>query len=426
MCVPLCVQNQKVHTMNVNTNIILETRKPRSDGKYPVKLRLKYKRERHYYTLRNKKGESIYLTESDFGKVMGDRPREDFKKLRLSLNTHEEKAVKDIESLPVFTFEKFERKYFGKSENITDVISALKNKADLLRNEGRISTAVAYECSINSLKKFTGKDILEFEKADAHFFNEYEKWMLKNDNSNTTISIYVRNVRTIFNEAERTGIIKHGLYPFGKDKYTIPGGRNVKKALTIQEVGQIANYSVKETTSEHRYRDYWLFSYLCNGINVKDIAQLKYSNIDGDVLSLVRAKTQRENKANQRAITIVISKEIGKIIDQWGNRPGTPNKYIFPILEDELTPEQVYSRIRQTTKLINRYVSSIAENIGIVNRVTSYTARHSFATVLKRSGASLEYISESLGHSNLATTENYLADFEIEEKRKWAERLTQF
>ena len=413
--------------MNVNTNITLETRRPRLDGKFPVKLRLTYKRERHYYTLRHPKNdESIYLSKLDFEKVMGERPREDHKKLRLILNAHEEKAVKDIESLSVFTFEKFERKYYGNSDNINDVISALQSKADLLKSEGRISTAVSYGCSIKSLKDFTKKETLEFEKADIQFFNDYEKWMLAKDNSTTTISMYVRNVRTIFNEAERTGIIKQGLYPFGKDKYTIPGGRNVKKALTIQEVGQIANYSVKVGTSEHRYRDYWLFSYLCNGINVKDIAQLKYSNIDGDVLSFVRAKTQRENKANQRAITIVISKEIGKIIDQWGNKPGKKESYIFPILEDELTPEQIYGRIRQATKLINRYVSNIAESIGIVNRVTSYTARHSFATVLKRSGASLEFISESLGHSNLATTENYLADFEIEEKRKWAEKLTQF
>jgi len=414
--------------MKVNASIILETRKARADGKCPVKLRITYKRERHYYTLRlPPKNESIYLSEIEFQKVMGERPRgEDNKKLRRILNGYEEKAVKDIELLPVFTFEKFERKFFSKSNDSIDILSALKNKADILRAEGRISTAVAYECSLNSLKKYTGKDILEFEKADAHFFNEYEKWMLKNGNSNTTISMYVRNVRTIFNEAERTGAIKHGLYPFGKDKYVIPGGRNVKKALTIKEVGLIANYPVTDGTSEHRYRDYWLFSYLCNGINVKDIAQLKYSNIDGDVLTFVRAKTQREKKGNQRPITLVIPKEIGRIIDRWGNKPGTKEKYIFPILEDGLTPEQIYNTIRQATKLINRYVGNIAENVGIINKVTSYTARHSFATVLKRSGASLEFISESLGHSNLNTTENYLADFEIEEKRKWAESLTKF
>jgi integrase len=412
--------------MKVTTAIILETRKPGENNTYPVKLRVTYNRNCKYYILRNKTNDSIYLTKSDFEKVMGERPREDFKKLSHVLKAHEEKAINDIESLPVFTFEKFERKYFDKSENSIDIISALQKKANLLKSEGRISTAMSYECSIKSIKKFTEKDKLEFERADVHFFNQYEKWMLKKNNSNTTISMYVRNIRTIFNEAERAGLIKQGLYPFGKDKYVIPGGRNVKKALTIKEVGLIANYKVKEGSSEHRYRDYWLFSYLCNGINVKDIANLKYANIDGEVIKFVRAKTQRENKANQRTITVVISKELGKIIDTWGNKPGAKENYIFPILEDGLTPEQEYATIRQATKLINRYVSNIAECIGIINKVTTYTARHSFATVLKRTGAPLEYISESLGHSNLATTENYLADFEIDEKRKWAASLTKF
>jgi integrase len=58
--------------------------------------------------------------------------------------------------------------------------------------------------------------------------------------------------------------------------------------------------------------------------------------------------------------------------------------------------------------------------------VTSYTARHSFATVLKRSGASIELISESLGHTNKQTTQNYLADFETDVKRKWAAELERF
>src|SRR6185312_12226589 len=247
--------------MNVGTNIILETRKPRSDGKFPVKLRLTYKRERHYYTLQNTKNESIYLSEIEFQKVMGDRPREDYKKLRLTLNAHEDKAVKDIEKLPVFSFESFEAKYFGKTENNADLIDSLKNKALKLRTEGRISTAVAYECSISSLKKFTGKEYLDFEKANISFLNNYEKWMQSNGNSYTTIGIYLRNVRTAFGEAIKNGFLKQEFYPFGKDKYTIPGGRNVKKALTIQEVGLIANYPVTDGTSEHRYRDYWLFSY---------------------------------------------------------------------------------------------------------------------------------------------------------------------
>jgi integrase len=117
---------------------------------------------------------------------------------------------------------------------------------------------------------------------------------------------------------------------------------------------------------------------------------------------------------------------IGRILDRWGNKPAYPDQYVFPILERGLTPEQEYFKIQWVTCQINKYIRVIAEKVGIKNKVTSYTARHSFATVLKRSGASIEFISESLGHSNLQTTENYLADFEIEEKRKWAKELTKF
>ena len=46
--------------------------------------------------------------------------------------------------------------------------------------------------------------------------------------------------------------------------------------------------------------------------------------------------------------------------------------------------------------------------------------------VLKRSGTNISYISESLGHSNLAITENYLASFERDERMRNAQLLTKF
>jgi tetratricopeptide (TPR) repeat protein len=66
------------------------------------------------------------------------------------------------------------------------------------------------------------------------------------------------------------------------------------------------------------------------------------------------------------------------------------------------------------TRAINRRMKEIGERLGIGN-ISTYTARHSFATVLKRAGANIAYISESLGHQDLKTTENYLASFERED-----------
>ena len=71
-------------------------------------------------------------------------------------------------------------------------------------------------------------------------------------------------------------------------------------------------------------------------------------------------------------------------------------------------------------------MKSIAQQLNITNEVTTYAARHSFATILQRSGASTEFISEALGHSNVKTTQNYLAGFEDETKKETTKALTAF
>ena len=215
-------------------------------------------------------------------------------------------------------------------------------------------------------------------------------------------------------------------YPVGRNKYEIPTGRNIKKALTIREVGLISSFPLVEGSNEQRYRDYWMFSYNGNGMNIKDMASLKYKNISGDVIVFNRAKTKRKTKTNPQPITIFITEMMKSIIERWGNKPGKAEQYVFPILEDQLNAEQERAQVNQTTKQINKYIRRIAVQTGINENISTYTARHSFATVLKRSGASTEFISESLGHKNLKTTENYLADFETDVKRQWAEKLNNF
>jgi len=409
-------------------------------GKHPVKLRVTYQRESHYYTLKDDKKNSIALSESDFQRIVKGSNLDDKKSVRLSqdekdlhlqINSRESKALEVIESLPVFTWEGFEEKYFGKKGH-SDVVSLLRSRADNLRKEGRTGTAVSIECVAASLEKYLKeKDLKEktlpIAQLTVKFLKSYESWMLKKGNSLTTTGIYLRNVRTVYREAMTSGIIKTGMpYPFGKKGYQIPTGTNTKKALSQSEVGMIANYSARPGSAEEKYRDYWMFSYLCNGINIKDIALLKYGNIHGEIISLIRAKTQLETRKSPKPIEIVITRQIGRIIDRWGNKPARPDRYIFPILEPGMTADHQYKRIQDVTARINKAMRSIAEAVEINKKVTTYVARHSFATVLKRSGASTEFISESLGHKNLQTTENYLDNFEIDEKRKWAEILTNY
>jgi len=416
------------------TGIILETRKSNADELHPVKLRVTFKGDRKYYTLKGLDKKTLYMSSDDFDRISTST---NLKPLKIHLTEIEKKAMKVIEEMAVFSFESFESIYFSKPKDDKDLFSILDATGKKMREAGRISTAVSFECALKSLKEFTGKEKFPFAAANVKFFKDYEKWMLTPKviewktktgktksrtkvNGRTTVGIYLRNVRTMFNQVKPVGV----LYPFGKSNqglYAIPKGKNVKKALTQADVAKIASYSAAKGTLEQQCRDYWLLSYLCNGINIKDMARLKYANIKGEKITLIRAKTSA-SVDEETTIDIMITRQIGRIIDLHGNKPGTSDQYIFPILYQGITPEDEYRLIQQTVRNINDNMTNICKELKI-DRATTYTARHSFATVLKRSGASVEFISESLGHKSKQTTQNYLANFEDEEKKKWANML---
>ncbi|MBD0331682.1 MAG: tyrosine-type recombinase/integrase [Chitinophagaceae bacterium] len=165
--------------------------------------------------------------------------------------------------------------------------------------------------------------------------------------------------------------------------------------------------------------------YFCGGINVKDMCLLKYKNVQDGVLIFERAKTIR-TKRKVEPIRVPLLDEARAIIEKWDNEPVSNDTFIFPVLTNGLTAERERQLIQQLTHVINDHMKAIAKAAGINGDVTTYAARHSFATVLKRSGASTEFISEALGHSNLKTTQSYLASFEDERKREVAEALIAF
>jgi len=441
-------KGMKKEAATVAVVLNLKKVKQRKDGRYPLKLRITFKREYKFYALiylpqdavkarsAGKKpiwepGEVIAMTELEYDRVFAAHPRELYVAKNVFLTESRNAAIRVIESLGNgFSFEAFEDVYFSKPKDRKDLFSNLEDTARQFRDAGKISTAVTYECSLRSLKEFTGKEQFPFESVTVKFLKEYEKWMLspkliKNrkkatTNSRTTVSMYLRNVRTVFNKVKPAGV----LYPFGKSKnglYAVPKGKNTKKALTQADVAKIAAYNAATGTLEEQCRDYWLFSYLCNGINIKDIARLKYENIKGDKIILIRAKTA-DTVDEETNIEIMITRQASQIIERHGNKPAESDQYIFPILYQGVTPNEEYRLIQQTVRNINDNMTNICKDLEI-DRATTYTARHSFATVLKRSGASVEFISESLGHKSKRTTMNYLANFEDEEKMKWANVL---
>ncbi|WP_026135762.1 site-specific integrase [Nafulsella turpanensis] len=404
--------------MNTTTSIILDTRRAKQDGTFPVKLRVTHQRKQKYFAI------GISLSQTDFDKAQGEKPRGEYKDLKIKFGSLEARAIKVIEKLPEFSFEAFEKRFLEKKQSGQDVYSYYDRYIDSLKQEGRVGTASSYQTSLNSLKSFHPKK-LSFAKVNAEFLLAYERWMLSRGNSQTSVGIYLRTLRALFNLAIEEGVLDKKDYPFGKRKYQIPAGRNIKKALTLEDIQKIFDYQ-PVSESEAWSRDLWLFSYLCNGINVKDIARLKYRNIEGDKITFIRAKTERTAKKNLKPVVAILTPEAKEILERWGLKPRHAETYVFGILTNSVTPEREMKLVQQAVKNINKYIKRIAVALGIEKEVTTYTARHSFSTILKRSGAPIEFISESLGHQDLKTTEYYLDSFEDDVKKQYAGLLTNF
>jgi len=399
------------------TSIFIDKYHPKADGLCAVSIRVTFERKKKYYPT------PLSLTVEDFEKAMGDKPRNGFKVFALQMQAYEKRAADIIKELPDFTWLAFEKRYLSNRGAKDTIKSAFEEYVEALKQEKRIGTAVSYECAKNSLNSFTPN--IRFADITPEFLRKYEKWMLDNDNSITTVGIYSRSLRTIFNNAITDGLITKDLYPFGKKKYEIPTANNIKKALTLKDIAAIYYYKPIKSTAAERMKDFWLFMYLCNGMNVKDLCLLKQKNIKDNILEFERAKTAR-TKRKIEPIRVPLTEDIKYIIKKWGTKAKDENEYLFPILSKGLSPERERQLIQQFTRLINDHMNNIASELGIEGDVTTYAARHSFATILQRSGASISFISEALGHTNVKTTQNYLAGFEDESKKEVTKALTAF
>jgi site-specific recombinase XerD len=400
------------------TGFILDKRRKKAGDVYPVKLRVIYNRQNRLY------GTIFDLSSDDFDKVMGKKPREDYKDTRKKLDKIEDKAIKIINELRGFSFSEFGYKFTGKTTDPQNVFHVFEEYIAQLEKEDRIGTANSYLCALNSLKKFHPKETLSFQEVTTAFLKNFETWSILKGNSQTTIGIYLRSLRTIYNIAIARKMADHDDYPFGRKKYELPAPRNIKKALSISELKKIFEFEPDNKTMKF-HRDLWLFSYLCNGANLKDICLLKYSDIKGDSIIFRRAKTMITNRKS-KPIIATYTDHIKLIIEEWGDKSMKPDAFIFPVLKNGESEKRIKEKVAMLVKQINKYIDDVAKACGIASRVTTYTARHSFATVLRRSGVSTSYIAEFLGHADEKTTESYLGSIEDPERKMIANYLTNF
>jgi integrase/recombinase XerD len=398
------------HMEKPTLTYFFDTRSKLLDGNYPIKLTVYYGRQKKRYKTPFKATQEVY------DRLLANRLRdESTKQLKRQTVSWLDKQTLIAERIVPFTFTDFENFFYAekiKSRKIqlNDGVNSIYEKhIQALNDEGRISTARSYQDSLTSMLSY--KKNLKVSQITPDFLKGYEKWMTDNGRSLTTVGMYVRALRTIFNMAIENEVIDASKYPF--KKYTIPAPQKISRTLKKEEIRQIINYTAKRDADAVAL-DYWVFSFISNGMNFKDIALLKYGNINGDFLEFRRAKTKRTTNNNSLPIMVPLDENLLYIIKKRGNKSKKKEDYIFPILKHGLTPQQEYDHIKTFVRNTNKRLTRVGIELGLSLKVTSYVARHCFATIQKNNNAPLAYISEALGHSNLKTTQNYFGRFEDE------------
>ena len=404
--------------------IELDTRKMtttgENKGRYHAKIKVTFRRMRSgVRTWEPRRFKTwVYATPEEFDKIMSENNRvpSELIRKRNVLNDKKRKAVEILAKMPTITPDEFQV-LFDCEGNMESIEAVAKIAIAELEAEDRVGTAESYQRAVTSVKKNGGHN---FTDITVKWLKGYQK-KLTEKGSITTVGIYLRAIRRMFKIAIKRKLIHPDLYPFGEGGYLIPSGRKKKKALAFAEKDKVLNYS--KDNIEARYgADFWIFSYLGNGMNPTDIAHLQFKNLEGNKFSFVRRKTKDTNQ-EQVAITVHIRPEAREIIARHGNKTLDPNAYVFPILNAGLTAKQCRERIRKFGKRVNAGLKIVSEDLKLPFVLKFGHARHTSFTILKNQGVEVKKISELAGHASVQTTEIYLGSIESDELEKISGKL---
>ncbi|WP_454903697.1 phage integrase SAM-like domain and Arm DNA-binding domain-containing protein, partial [Alistipes communis] len=250
---------------------MLDTRRTKSDGKCPVKIRVTHRRTRWYYPT----GKD--LTPEEWSALSTTKARA-LVSIRKDIESSYQivrSAVEELTTAGAFTFDALNNRLKGATSDTVN--TAFRAKISAFNQQGQVGTATVYDTILKGIERFAGAHI-PFDAVTVSWLVRYAAFLQSEGKKQTTIAIHLRHLRAILNEARRQGIVKEAQYPFGRGRFEIQEGEGRKMALTLEQIGQIARYDDgSEATA--KYRDYWLFLYLCNGINVADFVRLRYRDI---------------------------------------------------------------------------------------------------------------------------------------------------
>ena len=255
-----------------------------------------------------------------------------------------------------------------------DFFALIDERIETLRKLGNINYRDSLRFTKSLTENFSKTTILPFESIDYNFLTRMENYMKFKGLKVNSIGIYLRNIRTIYNQAISMGLVDLSLYPFRR--YKIPKGTTKHRDLTAQEIASIAKVEIKEPLMRWA-RDMFMLSFYLIGINMKDLMYVE--KIEEGRIKYKRSKGKRD-------YSIKVWQEAMDIIYRY---PG--EKYLLNALDN-------YADYRSATKRINKKLKDVATLCKIEKPVSTYYGRHAWGTIANSIGVSLDSISRALGH----------------------------
>ena len=282
---------------------------------------------------------------------------------------------------------------------------------DRLREEGRYSTAHVYKNALFSFSVFCGTCNVSFRQITRESLRLYGQYLYENGLKLNTISTYMRMLRSIYNRGVEAGNAPFVPRLFHED-YT---GIDVcqKRALTAAELHRLL-FDDPRSERLRRIQDIASLLFQLCGMSFADLAHLEKSALENNILRYNRIKTKTPMSVEVLDSAMV---KIDRLRSVRKSQPGCPD-YLLDILcgDKSRKDEKAYREYQSALRWFNNSLKELARALHLKSPVTSYTLRHSWATIAKYRGVSIEMISEALGHKSIKTTQTYLKGFGLEER----------
>lgn len=394
-----------------NIKIVYFTSKKYSDGTCPISLRVTHQRKKKYITL----GYRCLATQWNKETCRFRKNYPEYKaknKVLGILQSRAETILDDFTKFKIpFTFQSFDDKF--KNDKKTCPVYPFFDVR--IEEATKLNTKGTYQQTKNALWKFAPNKDLMFSDIDYQFLKKFESHLFSRENmSGGGVHFYMRTLRAIINQAISRDFLPRELYPFAnqfnKNGYSLSHLKSTAspRALSEIDIDKIKNFPFEKHPAIRKEGYYFLFSYYARGINFTDMAKLQWSDIYKDRIYYTRSKTGGN-------LNIKISTPIQVILNYFKKEFPSDANYVFPVFSAfHQSESQKKYRIQKCLKQYNDKLKEIAELLDIAVNMTSYTARHTYATTLKRKGVNMAVISEGLGHKDISTTKAYLKKFDTD------------